>query len=214
MTLGLAIEARRQEDKIRFQEADNKIAELQTNVRNYNDEIVQVTERAKSLEKEVLLDALTGIKNRRAYEMQMRKCLRRYKRDGHPFRLIFMDVDRFKNINDKYGHSAGDKCLKQLVKLIGGTLRKTDFFARYGGEEFVVVLPKCSAEDAAKVAEKVRARIENVRFYYRDEIVPVTISLGVTEARPTDKESEAVFVRVDNAMYRAKSQGRNKVCTM
>jgi diguanylate cyclase (GGDEF)-like protein len=212
MTLGLAIESKRQEDELRFKEADKKIAELQTNVRIYNNEIVQVTERAKTLEKEVFLDALTGIQNRRAYEMQIRDSLRRYHRNGQPFSLILMDVDRFKNINDKYGHSVGDKCLKQLAKLIKNTLRETDFFARYGGEELVAVLQQCSAENAAKVAEKVRARIEKSSFYYHDEQVPVTISLGVTEVRPTDEKSETVFVRVDNAMYQAKSHGRNAVC--
>jgi diguanylate cyclase (GGDEF)-like protein len=214
MTLGLAIESKRHEDEIRFQKADKEIAELQTNVRNYNDEIVQVTERAKTLEKEVFLDALTAIQNRRAYEMKIRECLRRYHSDGQPFSLILVDVDRFKNINDKYGHSAGDKCLKQLAKLIRNTLRKTDFFARYGGEELVAVLQGCSAEDAEKVAEKVRVRIEKACFYYHDEEVPVTISLGVTEVRPTDEKSEAVFVRVDNAMYQAKSLGRNRVCVI
>jgi diguanylate cyclase len=212
MTLGLAIESKQQEDEIRFQKADKKIAELQTNVRDYNDEIVQVTERAKTLEKEVFLDALTAIQNRRAYEMKIRECLRRYHRDGQPFSLILVDVDRFKNINDKYGHSAGDKCLKQLVKLIRNTLRKTDFFARYGGEELVAVLQGCTVQDAEKVAEKVRVRIEKARFCYHDEEVPVTISLGVTEVRPTDEKSETVFVRVDKAMYQAKSRGRNRVC--
>lgn len=211
MTLGLAIENKRQEDEIRFREADKKIAELQSNIRNYNDEVIQVTERAKTLEKEVFLDALTGVGNRRAYEMQIRESLRRYHRDSQPFSIVLMDVDRFKNINDKYGHAAGDKCLRQIVKLIVSVLRKTDFFARYGGEEFLAILPECSAEEAGKVAEKVRLRIERTQFYYHDEQVPVTISLGVTEVKPEDKEPDEPFVRADKAMYQAKTRGRNNV---
>ncbi len=212
--IGKAIETKRQEDESRLREADTKIAELQMSVRNHNEEIIKVTERANTLEKEVLLDALTEIHNRRAYELQMRESLRRYHREGQPFSLILMDVDRFKNINDKYGHSAGDRCLKEIAKIIRSSLRKTDFLARYGGEEIVAILPGSSADDARKIAEKVRSRIELARFSYQQEEIPVTISLGVTEARPADQESDAAFMRVDTAMYQAKKEGRNRVCAI
>ncbi len=209
-----AIAVKRQGDEARLQEADKKIAELQISVRNHNEEIAQVTERAKTLEKEVMLDALTEIHNRRAYELQMRESLRRYHRDGQPFSLVLMDVDRFKNINDRYGHIAGDKCLKEIAKIIKSSFRKTDFLARYGGEELVAILPGSSADNAGKIAEKVRSRIELARFRYQQEEIPITISLGVTEVKPTDQESEAVFSRVDSAMYQAKKGGRNKVCVI
>jgi diguanylate cyclase len=214
MTIGLAIEIKRQEDEVKFQEAESKIAELQTSVRNYNDQITQVTERANSLEKEVLLDSLLEIHNRRAYELQIRESLRRYHRGGEPFSLILIDVDRFKIINDQYGHNSGDKCLREIAKIIRCCLRKSDFLGRYGGEELVAILEGTGAEDGGKIAEKIRIRIEKATFCYRDEVIPVTISLGVTEVMQTDQDSETPFSRADNAMYQAKSQGRNRVCVM
>jgi diguanylate cyclase (GGDEF)-like protein len=123
-----------------------------------------------------------------------------------------MDVDRFKNINDKYGHSAGDKCLKEIAKIIMSSMRKADFLARYGGEELVAILPGSTADDAGKIAEKVRFRIELARFCYHQEEIPITISLGVTESRQGDQEPESVFTRADSAMYHAKQDGRNRVC--
>lgn len=214
MSIGMAVEAKRREDEVRFRESDHKIAELQTRVRTYNDQIVQATERAKSLEKEVLFDALTEIHNRRAYELQIRESLRRYHLDGQSFSLVLIDVDEFKNINDNYGHSTGDKCLRELAKLIKSSLRKTDFLCRYGGEELIAILEGASAEDGRKIAEKIRSRIERARFSYQQEELPITISLGVTEVMQTDKDSEAPFSRADNAMYQAKRHGRNRVCVM
>ncbi len=210
--IGKAIEAKRLEDEVRLREADSRIAELQNSVRTYNEEVLQVRERASALEKEVLLDPLTNIHNRRAYDLEIRDCLRRFHRDGQPFSLIMADVDRFKGINDKYGHSAGDKCLQEIAKLVKLSLRKTDFFARYGGEEFVAILRGTAAEDAQKIAEKIRGRVEKARFLYHNEKMPITISLGVTQVQPTDRDSETSFIRVDNAMYLAKKDGRNRVC--
>jgi diguanylate cyclase (GGDEF)-like protein len=180
----------------------------------HNDQIALATERANILEKEVLLDALTEIHNRRAYELQIRENLRRYHLDGQSFSLVLIDVDGFKNINDNYGHSAGDKCLREIAKLIRSSLRKTDFLGRYGGEELIAIMEGASAEDGRKIAEKIRSRIERAHFSYQQEEIPVTISLGVTEVMQTDKDSETPFSRADNAMYQAKRQGRNRVCVM
>jgi diguanylate cyclase len=211
-TIGKAIVTKRKEDEGRLKDADTKIAELQMSVRGYNEEIVQVTERANALEKEVLLDGLTEIHNRRAYDLEIIECLRQYHRDAGRFSLILIDVDRFKSINDNYGHRAGDKFLRELAKIIESSLRKTDFLARYGGEEIIAILPGSSSQDSQKVAEKIRSRVESTRFTYLNEHIPVTISLGVTEVMPEDKDPEAPFIRVDEAMYRAKKQGRNRVC--
>ena len=128
-----AIEAKSQSDEHRLKEADAKIAELQNNLQAYNKEIRQVRERADSLEKEVLIDELTQIGNRRAYDLQIRENLRRYHENKEKFGLIFIDIDHFKKINDEHGHKAGDKCLQEVAKLVKSALRKTDFVARYGG---------------------------------------------------------------------------------
>lgn len=207
-----AIEAKRKTDEGRLLEADSQIAELQNDLRNTKQEILKVRERSQSLEKEVLLDELTQLKNRRAYDLDIKETLRHYRKGGERFSLLLADIDHFKNINDLYGHKAGDKCLREIAKLIKSSLRQTDFLARYGGEEFVAILYGSNAGNAQIVAEKVRRRIEQAVFSYQDEPIPVTISLGVTEVMPSDVVPESPFVRVDEALYRAKNDGRNRVC--
>jgi diguanylate cyclase len=209
-----AVEVKRQADEIRLLEADKKIAELQNNVKIYNREILQVREHADTLEKEVLLDELTQVSNRRAYDLQIGDTLRSYHRDGVPVSLILIDIDLFKRVNDDYGHRAGDKCLQEIAKLIKDALRKTDFFARYGGEEFIAILDGSNAKEARNVAEKIRSRIEKSRFSYHEEIIPVTISLGVTEVTPADRDADVPFMRADEALYQAKKDGRNRVCVI
>jgi diguanylate cyclase len=214
MTIKEAIRIKRREDEIRLQDADRKIDELQESLRGYKEEVLRTKERADVLEKEALLDGLTEIHNRRAYELRIREELRRYHRDGQGFSLVLIDVDGFKQINDLYGHPAGDKCLRGIAGRIRSAVRTTDFLARYGGEEFVVILAGSSGENARRIAEKIRVLIEKTKFCYRDEEIPVTISLGVTESKPGDGDQEALFVRVDDAMYRAKKEGRNRVCVI
>ncbi len=212
--IGKAIEIKRQEDESRRKEADSTIAELQVSVRNYNEEINQVTKRAIALEKEVLLDPLLEINNRRAYDLKIQESIRNYHRTREPFSLILVDVDHFKTVNDRFGHHAGDKCLREIAKLIEKSLRKTDFLARYGGEELVVILSGSDALDARKIADKIRDRIDKTRFYYQDQVIRLTISLGVTEVQVTDTDPGKPFVRVDEAMYHAKREGRNRVCVV
>jgi diguanylate cyclase (GGDEF)-like protein len=209
--IGRAIQMKRQEDEIRLKKADSTIAELQTSVRNYNKEISLVTQRAIELEKEVLLDPLLQINNRRSYDFKIEETLRDYHRTFQPFSLILIDADHFKEVNDEFGHRAGDKCLQELAKLVQGSVRKADFVARYGGEELIIILPGSIAENAQKIAEKIRDRIDKTRFYYQDQVIRLTISLGVTQVMPTDCEVEELFERVDEAMYHSKRKGRNIV---
>jgi diguanylate cyclase len=207
-----AIERKRQEDDVRLQDADDRIDELQKSLQGYKEEVVRSKQRADALEKEVLLDGLTEIHNRRAYELRIREEMKRYHRDGQTFSLVLIDVDSFKQINDVYGHPAGDKCLQGIAGRIRAGVRGTDFLARYGGEEFVIILAGSSLENARRIAEKIRVLIEKTQFFYRSEEIRVTTSLGVGEVRPTDEDPEALVARVDNALYQAKKQGRNRVC--
>jgi diguanylate cyclase len=209
--IGKAIQMKRQEDEIRLKKADSTIAELQMSVRNYNKEITLVTQRAIELEKEVLLDPLLQINNRRSYDCKINETIRDYHRTGLPFSLILIDVDHFKEVNDKFGHRAGDKCLYELGKLVEDSVRKVDFVARYGGEELIIILPGSTVENARNIAEKIRDRIDKTRFNYQDQVIRLTISLGVTQARPADSGPEELFIRVDKAMYHSKREGRNRV---
>ena len=210
-TISKAIELKEQSDVVRLQEANNRIANLQYNLSIYNQEILKITEQAEILEKEVLLDGLTKIHNRRAYDLEIRRCLRQYHRIGEKFSLILIDIDHFKRINEDYGHVVGDKCLIKIAQLIKSSLRQSDFLARYGGEELVAILYGSNSANALDVAEKIRRTIEETRFHYLDEIISLTVSLGVTEVLPDDTEPEIPFDRVDKAMYRAKKEGRNRI---
>lgn len=206
-----SIEKKRHEDELKLQAAEKRINELQNCLRTSCDEILQVREHANELEKEVLLDQLMGISNRRAYELQIHESLRRYHRHKESFGLIFMDVDNFKTVNDTHGHQAGDRCLREIAKAISFCLRKTDFLARYGGDEIIAILPGAVAGDAEKVAEKMRKCIENTVFWHNQEHFSVTISFGVAAVAPTDEEPGSLFSRVDSAIYEAKKCGRNQI---
>jgi diguanylate cyclase (GGDEF)-like protein len=205
-----ALEHKRLQDESYLQNSNEKMGGLQKNFQKMKKEIHQIQMKAKTLEQEVLLDSLTGLHNRRAYELRIKEEVQRYQRYDQSFSLVMFDIDHFKRVNDEYGHQAGDKCLREIARRIKPSLRQCDFLARYGGEEFVIILTGIGGDDAHKVAEKVRKLIENTRFSYRGQEVPVTISLGVTEVKPTDQDHGVVFRRADEAMYQAKKRGRNQ----
>ncbi|VAX14298.1 diguanylate cyclase (GGDEF domain) [hydrothermal vent metagenome] len=169
----------------------------------------------KQLENEreqAMKDGLTGLFNRRAYDQYIKDELARFKRYASPFVLAVWDVDRFKTVNDQYGHAAGDKVLKIIADIIAENIRETDIVARYGGEEFVIIMPETKIEAAYTSLEKLNRMIKNCGFHFRGERVEVTASCGITESRPDDTP-ESIFQRADKALYQAKEMGRNR-CLM
>lgn len=160
------------------------------------------------LEKLSATDLLTGAWNRAHFDRVIARELDRSIRFKQPVSLIFLDIDRFKRVNDAYGHQAGDEVLRELVQVIGETIRSIDAVFRWGGEEFMVLASQTGYRDSAALAEKIRAKVEQHRF---PGVGPVTISLGVAEHIAT--ESAEIWIgRADDALYRAKDGGRNRVC--
>jgi diguanylate cyclase len=157
-----------------------------------------------------LLDALTRIPNRLAYEQRMEDELERFRRFGQPVCLATCDIDHFKRVNDSYGHRAGDKVLQVVAESFAASVRSTDFVARYGGEEFVFVRPGSTVEDAQGLMNRIREKISEVGFHFRGTPVSVTVSCGITSLRQEDGTDDA-FDRADKAMYQAKDAGRNRV---
>lgn len=158
-------------------------------------------------------DPLTGLANRRLFDDRLREEWSRAQRDGKPLALIAIDIDHFKEYNDRFGHPAGDECLKRVAEAIGGTFREIDIAARTGGEEFALLLPGLDAKGAALVAERIRSAIEGlgVEHPHPDQAV-VTISLGVAAASPTlTDDASALMAAADRALYRAKENGRNAI---
>jgi diguanylate cyclase (GGDEF)-like protein len=132
----------------------------------------------------------------------------RYK---HPLSIIMMDIDRFKLVNDTYGHAAGDIVLTQVAQMCRESLRLVDILARYGGEEFVVMLPETTAAEAQLIAERMRLLIARTAILSEQNSVHITLSFGVVELDPTCKNIEELLNRSDQAMYIAKRKGRNRV---
>ncbi len=199
---------RRDEYVHRIEKAERESESLKKNFKNL---IGKVIDKNKMLMEEIQRDPLTEIYNRRTYEVTLTTELERFQRYRKPFTLIFFDVDHFKLVNDRFGHEAGDRVLKAISRRVRDVLRKPDVFARYGGEEFVVVLPETGLDNGLTVAMKIREVVEETVFEYEGERVPVTISLGVTEAQPADQDTSAISIRADKLLYRAKEEGRNRV---
>lgn len=169
----------------------------------------------RQLEQLAHVDPLTGLANRRYYDLQLDKEWRRAQRSGAPMSLILLDIDRFKDFNDRYGHIRGDACLAQVGGQLKATAaRGTDTTARYGGEEFVVLIGDTGPDKALQLAHKLRASVEALQIPHEaSDHGHVTVSIGVAGGVPTPGMSALEMVEAaDKALYRAKNEGRNRVC--
>ena len=192
----------------RHRDSESKVRDLTRKLREMELEGQQL--RAKVHEKQAAAtrDSLTGVLNRFGYEERVLEEFARSRRIGFPLTLMVVDVDKFKQVNDTYGHKAGDLVLQKVVEVISSSIRKTDCLTRYGGDEFVLLLPDTDAAGAMVVAEKARAGVEQCGFHSGGEPVSVTICCGITEV--TDQDTpEIAFERADQAMYKVKRSNRN-----
>ncbi|TMP02564.1 GGDEF domain-containing protein [Pseudoalteromonas sp. S3178] len=188
-----------------FDSITKRIVTLESKLTTYKKRLNE--QRFKSL-----LDGLTKLPNRAAFD-------ERYNHEMHLFNvqpsdvtLAVIDVDHFKSINDRFGHTAGDITLQVISKALQKSVRKSDFIARYGGEEFVLLMPGVSLENAALPLDKVRKVIKNIPFKFREKQIEITISVGATQFKKGDTPLKA-FDRADDALYEAKNSGRDRLCT-
>jgi two-component system cell cycle response regulator len=180
---------------------------------------VQIGERIIELEQRVLLlastDSLTGMLNRRAFMERMEQEIHRSTRENAPLSLILTDIDYFKSINDRFGHQAGDLMLQRFTEQLSRSSRPYDFVGRYGGEEFVMCLPGGDAVQGRSVAERMRKSVEKMKTKLPNstQSVQIKASFGVASLRMGSEETvDSLIRRVDEAMYRAKREGKNRVC--
>lgn len=157
-------------------------------------------------------DSLTGIGNRRYYFEFGDKAFYLAKRENKLLSLITIDIDNFKNINDKFGHQVGDDVLKLVASSMESEIRKSDILARVGGEEFSIVLPNTNLDEAMIISEKIRTKIKATSFCTEDIEISVTGSLGVSQIEKDDTDLDDIYARADKALYKAKSSGKNRVC--
>lgn len=162
------------------------------------------------IERQALTDALTGCVNRRAFDMQLQRDLHMATRTRQPLALIMLDVDHFKQVNDTYGHDAGDAALRFLADILRAELRTVDTAARHGGEEFAIILPQADLSGALVVAERLRAQLEQTHV---PGIGPVTASFGLAAFPQHAQTATQLVTRADRALYDAKHTGRNRICT-
>ena len=172
----------------------------------------QLLQAREALRDQASRDPLTGLWNHGTILAILRKEVARASRTQSPFAVAMADVDRFKSINDTYGHQAGDAVLREASRRLRGAIRTYDSLGRYGGDEFLAVVPGCDPEGVARFAESFRARIDRKAVETPDGMIPVTLSLGVVALENLRDVKPATLVRVaDAALYRAKIAGRNRV---
>jgi diguanylate cyclase (GGDEF)-like protein/PAS domain S-box-containing protein len=175
-----------------------------------NQSLMKMKRRVKSLEHTVIYDPLTGIGNRSHMEVKIKTALQEFQHDQAPFGIIFIDIDHFKEVNDRYGHNLGDKVLHAVANTLRHNLRESDTCGRWGGEEFLALVFHVDNEELTFIAEKLRILVGQTYVSAEAETVNVTVSMGVTRVRRGDT-LESLVHRADQLMYQSKAKGRNFV---
>jgi diguanylate cyclase (GGDEF)-like protein len=170
-----------------------------------------MTHLQNELEHQSHTDVLTGLLNRRALSLAAAREIAVARRHHFPLSLLLLDLDHFKQINDRHGHAGGDTALARVAQCLTENLRTSDICARIGGEEFVALLPGYDGEHALQAAERVRSAIEALQLEHRGIPIPLTTSIGLADIAPEDDVLEDLIFRADSALYRAKQEGRNRV---
>jgi diguanylate cyclase (GGDEF)-like protein len=174
------------------------------------EDVTESVDRERRLAELAMRDVLTSAYNRRFFDRRLVEELARSKRYGRPFSLIMLDIDHFKAVNDELGHQFGDRALCAAVEAWTSCLRSSDLVARYGGEEFCVLLPEVGQEESAALAERLRSSLASADVVLGGRSARITASAGLAFFRPED-ESDDILHRADEALYRAKAAGRNRV---
>ena len=190
---------------------DSRTTELQTANTKMKAQLQQINQLQDKLQEEAIRDPLTGLFNRRYLEETLVREIARARRENYDISFMLLDIDHFKQFNDLYGHDTGDAVLKALAEQLNSRVRTADIPCRVGGEEFLLVLPGILSEVAQLRAEYFRDQVQDMPIPYRDQILSLTVSVGVA-AYPKNGESwEELYHAVDQALYRAKELGRNRV---
>lgn len=187
---------------------------LEHHLKHASGEINELRDHLETVRREALTDALTGLANRKFFDMKLHEESRNAVRSGEVLCLLMVDIDHFKSFNDSYGHRIGDEVLKIVSRTLKEGIKGQDTACRYGGEEFALLLPRTGLKDATTVAEQIRARLARRTITNRrtgESYGAVTLSIGVAQYRMEEPLDQFVQ-RADQALYRAKNEGRNRVC--
>ena len=196
------------QDKIRNEAVEVRSDSLVTKIKQMEIETELLQQKLVENREKLLYDTLTGVRSRLAYDEQIEQEMARWERYGSSFSYAILDIDHFKNINDKYGHSAGDNVLKIIANMMLQQIRKSDFIFRIGGEEFVLLLTNTDVSQAGVLVEKLRKAVKAREFSFNQERVTLSLSAGLTETWDGDSV-KSIYERADAALYRAKNSGRD-----
>jgi diguanylate cyclase (GGDEF)-like protein len=175
-------------------------------------DVTDLVQHADQLKVLATVDGMTGLFNRRHFLSLAEIEWTRYQRHRRPMSLVLFDIDRFKSINDSFGHYAGDHVIMQIAEICRQQKRKSDITARFGGEEFLILLPETELVPAQRVAERLRRKVENSPIALASNVISTTISVGVAEVDPAMASIFDLIKLADKALYLAKDSGRNRVC--
>ena len=196
---------------------ENEMNNVNENLKSGQEQVTKLENKIAQLEKELQqtkassrLDHLTGVLNRRSYEEELSKVESLYQRTQQDYAVVFFDIDHFKNVNDTYGHDAGDIVLKTFSTLLKKLTRDTDILARYGGEEFIATLHYQDKEELHKYISRIKSAVTSNKFLYKDQKIRITFSAGVTIRSIYNTKEEAIS-DADKLLYEAKNSGRNKI---
>lgn len=209
LNIDLQMDEFRNRENERNKSFRDRSEEMRSRLELLEGETRHLQERLRDEQRISMVDGLTQIPNRSACDRRLVEEFKRWQRFGTQTSIVIWDIDLFKQVNDTYGHRAGDKVLRIVAEKLNAQIRQTDFLARYGGEEFVLILAGTPPVNAILVAEKLRASIAELGFHFKGQKVQVTLSCGVTDLRSGDLLEEA-FERADKALYAAKNAGRNR----
>lgn len=187
--------------------------QLEKRLEESSDEVTSLRRNIENIQQEAMTDPLTGVKNRKSFDTMIENLIEHAKKTDEPLALVVVDIDNFKNFNDRWGHQTGDHVLRLVAQVMNSSVRGADLLARYGGEEFAILLPGTSIDNAARLADTIRTTIQSRRLKKRrtnEDLGLVTVSMGVATFEPGDTP-ETLIERADERLYEAKRTGRNRV---
>ncbi|MDX2319196.1 MAG: GGDEF domain-containing protein [Moritella sp.] len=188
-----------------------QIQAVQKQLEELKKETLQHTQRLEAQQHKLYLDSLTQVYNRTALDERFKLEFKRWQRYQTNTTIAMIDIDHFKNINDTFGHTAGDKALKIVARALQKSIKGKDFIARFGGEEFVILLADLAPDEIQVILDQLRNTIKNIPFRFKGKQISITISIGATQFSADDSDTVEPFERADKALYEAKSSGRDKV---
>ncbi|WP_455808323.1 diguanylate cyclase [Pseudomonas koreensis] len=194
----------------REREVASRLQGLAARVASMEQEALGFRTHLEEQRQKALIDPLTGLPNRAAWGERLEQEMARWQEEKNSLLVCILDLDHFKRINDGYGHLAGDKVLKIVANVFSKRLRANDFLARFGGEEFVMLLPATPPATGLTLLDELRAAVESCPFHFKGERVTITVSIGLTAFRPGER-SDTAIKRADQALYKAKENGRNRI---